>query len=404
MGELGGAAPSRLSHSVAGYKPFQAADPLCRLNLLETSDFVRALPNSNSNGNGNGNGNGKKKYSTDNGSAERRSRDGGGAARPRAELAPRTPARAALGSLARRPAPSKWDDADKWLISSSGSSCRASPAHAARPDKPRRPLAPPPPVVPPQGGSPPEDTLKDKLTEMVEAATQRRRDAATEMTPLGSSTGSRCPTPFKASSPARHNTPADRSGPIPAAPPKSGADLSEIKDGHFASLVFGGSLFDSNWSSREEEEEELSKSLRHFAAAGAGCGGASESPSAAWEDDAKAKICVRYQREEAKIQAWVNLQNAKAEAESRKLEVKIQKMRSRVEEKLMRKMAVVSRKAEEWRAAAQQQHAQDMVKAAEQAQKMKALHGHGGRASLGGPRTACGCIPLHPPHYIAHRL
>lgn len=29
----------------------------------------------------------------------------------------------------------------------------------------------------------------------------------------------------------------------------------------------------------------------------------------------------RYQREEAKIQAWVNLQNAKAEAQSRKLEV-----------------------------------------------------------------------------------
>jgi Remorin, C-terminal region len=29
----------------------------------------------------------------------------------------------------------------------------------------------------------------------------------------------------------------------------------------------------------------------------------------------------RYQREEAKIQAWVNLENAKAEAQSRKLEV-----------------------------------------------------------------------------------
>lgn len=31
----------------------------------------------------------------------------------------------------------------------------------------------------------------------------------------------------------------------------------------------------------------------------------------------------RYQREEAKIQAWVNLQNAKAEAQSRKLEVNL---------------------------------------------------------------------------------
>jgi Remorin, C-terminal region len=38
-------------------------------------------------------------------------------------------------------------------------------------------------------------------------------------------------------------------------------------------------------------------------------------------------VCVfflnlsRYQREEAKIQAWVNLESAKAEAQSRKLEV-----------------------------------------------------------------------------------
>jgi hypothetical protein len=31
---------------------------------------------------------------------------------------------------------------------------------------------------------------------------------------------------------------------------------------------------------------------------------------------------IRYQREEAKIQAWVNLESAKAEAQSRKLEVK----------------------------------------------------------------------------------
>lgn len=37
----------------------------------------------------------------------------------------------------------------------------------------------------------------------------------------------------------------------------------------------------------------------------------------------------RYQREEANIEAWVNLQSAKAEAESRKLEVAIYFMCSR---------------------------------------------------------------------------
>ncbi|KAI3729025.1 hypothetical protein L6452_17671 [Arctium lappa] len=71
----------------------------------------------------------------------------------------------------------------------------------------------------------------------------KSRDIGTEMTPLGSSTTSRCPTIFKSLSP--HNTPASRSAP-----------------------------------------------------------------------------CSRYQREEAKIQAWVDLQNAKAEAQSRKLEHK----------------------------------------------------------------------------------
>lgn len=37
--------------------------------------------------------------------------------------------------------------------------------------------------------------------------------------------------------------------------------------------------------------------------------------------DTNCDLGFRYQREEAKIQAWVNLQNAKAEAQSRKLEV-----------------------------------------------------------------------------------
>ncbi|XP_066333901.1 vegetative cell wall protein gp1-like [Miscanthus floridulus] len=32
------------------------------------------------------------------------------------------------------------------------------------------------------------------------------------------------------------------------------------------------------------------------------------------------QCCIRYQREEAKIQAWINLESAKAEAQSRKLE------------------------------------------------------------------------------------
>lgn len=73
------------------------------------------------------------------------------------------------------------------------------------------------------------------------------------------------------------------------------------------------------------------------------------------------------------------------------LQVKIQKLRSNLEEKLMKRMAVVHRKAEEWRAAAQLQHAEQIQKATEQAQKMMVLH----NPHLSAINTACGCFPCN---------
>ncbi|MQM05117.1 hypothetical protein Taro_037925 [Colocasia esculenta] len=414
-------------------------DPLCKLNLKETSEFVKAFPVA----------------STDSGrailsaSAQRRRES---SARQRRLEAPSTPGRPVFsfsnGNLSRKAVPSKWDDAEKWLI---GTSCHGSPAHMMKSCNPPKvskqnevfchkgdafaeklrvaedkmhsslvtsfhgltseAISAFPslsseillkdkftdnvePIFPSFQYSEPakegfllrnsvRETMKDATTEVV----AHHRDVGTEMTPLGSSTTSRCHTPLKTASPARHNTPADRSGPLMPSDPS--IDISGIKECHFAKLDLGGQ-FDSmvsHWSSREEEEEEISKSLRHFEI-GAGRKSIVESRASAWEDEEKSKICVRYQREEAKIQAWVNLQSAKAEAESRKLEVKIQKMRSNLEEKLMKKMAVVHRRAEEWRAAAQLQHSQEISRASEQAHKMKTqqetyLSGH----------AACGCFP-----------
>ncbi|KAL3632852.1 hypothetical protein CASFOL_025836 [Castilleja foliolosa] len=157
----------------------------------------------------------------------------------------------------------------------------------------------------------------------------QHRDIGTEMTPLGSSTTSRSPTPFKSTSPARHNTPANRSGPLGLTGPDD--DITQLQDCHLAKL-HSGMQFDSvttNWSSREEEEEDVSKSLRHFEMSGEFRKSVSESKNnndsnninnCVWKEEEKTKICHRYQREEAKIQAWVNLQSAMAEAESRKLE------------------------------------------------------------------------------------
>ncbi|KAI3806800.1 hypothetical protein L1987_22715 [Smallanthus sonchifolius] len=189
--------------------------------------------------------------------------------------------------------------------------------------------------------------------------TSRSRDIGTDMTPLTS----RCPTPFKTLSPPRHNTPASRSGP-----------LVESLECHLAKLA----PFDSNWTSREEEEEDICESLRHFECRKS----ISESRK---EEEEKTKCCLRYQREEVKIQAWVDLQNAKAEAQSRKLEVKIQRMRSKFEEKLMRKMAIVGKKADELRAAAQLAHTQTIQKVNEEAKKTINMQFNG----------SCACFPCN---------
>lgn len=132
--------------------------------------------------------------------------------------------------------------------------------------------------------------MKDAATEVI--AEVLRRDIGTEMTPLGSSTTSRCHTPIKSSSPARHNTPASRSGPL--VPCNTSIDISELKDCHFAKLELSAQYDSmvSNWSSREEEEEEVSKSLRHFETSG-GRKSIAESRALLWEEEEKNKSCIR---------------------------------------------------------------------------------------------------------------
>lgn len=91
-------------------------DPLCKLNLKETSEFVKSFPvavNDNSI------------------SAQRR---GVNSVIQRRIEAPPTPGRPvfsfSVGNFSRKNVPSKWDDADKWLNSTS---CHGSPAHPIKP-------------------------------------------------------------------------------------------------------------------------------------------------------------------------------------------------------------------------------------------------------------------------------
>ncbi|XP_047342745.1 uncharacterized protein DDB_G0284459 [Impatiens glandulifera] len=360
--------------------PDSILDPLCK---LKTSDFVvNPLP-----------------MSEDSVHIRRRRM------RDRVE-APPTPGRPIFGfSSSRKGFPSKWDDAEKWLNNNGG---HESPAHLhlalLNPlqeehnnnnnnnnkqddniseksrlvtDKFTCELEEVETETSSDGfffGNIIESPMKDASTEVINLNNKHKhRDIGTEMTPLGSSTTSRCHTPIKTpSSPARHNTPANRSGLLTTS--QHTIDISQLHDCHLAKLQFDSVV--STWNSREEEEEEISKSLRHFefrkSVSETTRPNFSSTPSP-WEEDEKNKSCLRYQREEAKIQAWVNLQNAKAEARSRKLEVKIQKMRSEMEEKLMKRMAIVHRKAEEWRSSAMVQHSEQIQKL----NKKKMVDDHG---------------------------
>ncbi|RCV39090.1 hypothetical protein SETIT_8G195600v2 [Setaria italica] len=436
-----------------------SSDPLCSLNLKETSEFVRSsFPMATMARSSSSNGHGRSGHheasstsssSSSTASAQRR-RAEPPPPPPQQQVVPATPGRPLqfFASPAhhhqlvapRRSVPSKWEDAEKWLRQSSDTDYGNGKAAAFSRQRSSG--------LAQRGGGeeekraavavrrsvdalsdahalalyapPAEVLLKDKFTDNEEPSKEtfvfrsaycepapakgaaeaapadgdRRRDIGTEMTPLGSS----CHTPLKSTSPARHNTPASRSGPlVPYAGSGGGMDISELADCHLAKLDLGA-RFDAmlvNWSSKEEEEE-VSKSLRHFEAT-AGAGGVPTCDKRGggdcrWEDDDRAKSCIRYQREEAKIQAWVNLESAKAEAQSRKLEVKIQKMRSSLEEKLMRRMTTVHRRAEEWRATAQAQHLQQLRRAAaDNTRRLKATSHH--RHLPGSDAASCGCFP-----------
>lgn len=87
------------------------SDPLCKLNLKETSEFVKSFPV----GNGGGEGRGFSEISVTRRNVE----------------APPTPGRPVFSfsnaNFARKSFPSKWDDAEKWILG--GSSCSDSPAN-----------------------------------------------------------------------------------------------------------------------------------------------------------------------------------------------------------------------------------------------------------------------------------
>lgn len=144
-------------------------------------------------------------------------------------------------------------------------------------------------LFPNSGGN----SMTDAATEVVHEV--KHKDVGTEMTPLSSSTTSRCYTPFNSTSPARHNTPEIRPGPL-ALIVSNTSNVDKLQDCHLAESQ-NGEQFESvvsTWSSREEEEEEISKSLRHFDISSDCRKSISEPRLCLWEEEEKNNCCIRY--------------------------------------------------------------------------------------------------------------
>ncbi|CAL0322467.1 unnamed protein product [Lupinus luteus] len=71
--------------------------------------------------------------------------------------------------------------------------------------------------------------------------------------------------------------------------------------------------------------------------------------SSSWDNSERSKTISKANREEAKITAWENLQKAKAEAAIRKLEMKLEKKRASSMDKIMKKLRSTQKKAHDMR-------------------------------------------------------
>ncbi|MCO5569940.1 hypothetical protein L7F22_023654 [Adiantum nelumboides] len=195
--------------------------------------------------------------------------------------------------------------------------------------------------------------MKDAATEITPTASHR--DIGTQMTPVGSSrhpSPHRSPQKERAMSPTRQNIPMRTPAPVP----KGIIDMRRIaplkvERSHQATIYSVGTSFDSNWSSREEEEEEIGKGFRHLDLEDLKRD-VLDARATAWKEATKLKLLAKYEREETKIQAWEELQAAKAAADLKKLEMKLERKRIQTRAKIANRLHAAHRKAEERRVAA----------------------------------------------------
>ncbi|KAK9128455.1 hypothetical protein Syun_017252 [Stephania yunnanensis] len=111
----------------------------------------------------------------------------------------------------------------------------------------------------------------------------------------------------------------------------------------------------------------MQTTMTHQHKGGVGSDNGSQHTISSWDDLCDSMLLVGnagiVKKEETKIIAWENLQKAKAEAAIRKLEMKLEKKRSSSIDKIMKKLRLAQRKAQEMRTSISANQSQQIVRA-----------------------------------------
>ncbi|KAI4343369.1 hypothetical protein L6164_010727 [Bauhinia variegata] len=262
-----------------------------------------------------------------------------------------------------KPTPSKWDDAQKWLVGFSRggekNQSKSKPRNSNADDL--RLIAPVQHKEQDYSGSEKEEegeygfTNGDadacgaettvecdesiwRISKPTENSISVRsicvRDMGTEMTPIASQEPSRTATPIRATTPAVRSP--INSG---SSTPMRSQNGLQFTDGN------GNGTAKQCLEVTSPSEKKIEDQARKLSPL--------ESRAVAWDEAERAKYAARFKREEVKIQAWENHQVRKAEMELKKMEVEAERMKARAQERLANKVASTRRIAEEKRAKAQ---------------------------------------------------
>ncbi|ESQ33839.1 hypothetical protein EUTSA_v10007414mg [Eutrema salsugineum] len=245
------------------------------------------------------------------------------------------------------------------------------------------------------------DTTKDTSRNDTTAGPAIRsvcmRDMGTEMTPIPSQEPSRSVTPVGATTPLRSPTSSLPSTPRggqqeesslsqdPSKNTRRELSEEEVKAKTRREIVaLGVQLGKMNiaaWASKEEEENnnknaDAEETQRiEF-----------DKRATAWEEAEKSKHNARYKREEIRIQAWESQEKAKLEAEMRRIEAKVEQMKAEAEAKMVKKIAMAKQRSEEKRASAEARKSRDAEKAAAEVEYIRET----GRIPASSYRICCG--------------